>query len=61
MRNREDGYIMAVEEFAERLKDSLLHNYRHLVTVDTDGFEWLTTDAVETHIDEVVARMKKGK
>lgn len=50
----------AITEFAERLKDSLLHNYRHLLTVDTDGFEWLTTDAVDTHIDEIAAQMKEG-
>lgn len=43
--------------FAECLKNSLLNNYRHLVTTDTDGFEWLTVDAVETHIDEVVKQM----
>ena len=48
----------AIDEFAEKLKDSLAHNYRHLLNVDTDGFEWLTTDAVETHIDEVAEQMK---
>lgn len=55
-----DGYAKAIDEFAERLKNSLLHNYRHLLTVDTDGFEWLTTDAVGTHIDEIEEQMKGG-
>lgn len=50
-----------IDEFAERLKDSLLHNYRHLLAVDTDGFEWLTTDAVGTHIDENAEQMKGGE
>ena len=48
----------AIDEFAEKLKDSLVHNYRHLLNIDTDGFEWLTTDAVETHIDEIAEQMK---
>lgn len=48
----------AIDEFAERLKDSLIHNYRHLLKVDTDDFEWLTTDAVGTHIDKVAEKMK---
>ena len=54
----------AIREFSERLKDSLIHNYRHLLKTDADDFEWLTTDAVNTHIDNVVeqmiADMKKG-
>lgn len=49
-----------IDEFAEKLKDSLIHNYRHFLNIDTDGFEWLTTDAVETHIDELVKRLKGG-
>jgi hypothetical protein len=51
----------AIEEFAERLKDSLVHKYRHLLEIDTDGFEWLTTDAVGTHIDEIAESMKGEK
>lgn len=47
-----------IDEFAERLKDSLMHNYRHLLRVDTDGFEWLTTDAVGTHINEIAEEMR---
>lgn len=49
-----------IDEFADRLKHSLIHNHGHLLTVDTDGFEWLTTDAVGTHIDEISERMKGG-
>lgn len=52
--------IKAIDEFAEKLKDSLIHNYRQFLTVDTDGFEWLTTDAVGTHIDEIAEQMKAG-
>lgn len=48
----------AIDEFAEKLKDSLAHNYRHLLNVDTDGFEWITTDSVRTHIDEIAEQMK---
>ena len=51
----------AIDEFAERLKYSLANNYRHLLERDTDGFDWLTTDAVETHIDEIVEQMKVGE
>lgn len=47
-----------IEDFAEHLKNSLLNNYRHLITKDTDGFEWLTTDAVETHIDETIKQIE---
>ena len=50
----------AIDEFAERLKDSLVHNYRHLLKTDTDGFEWLTTDAVHTHIDKIAEQLKEG-
>jgi hypothetical protein len=57
---REQGYNKAIDEFAERLKDSLKNNFRHLLSVDTDGFEWLTTDAVGTHIDEIAEKMKGG-
>ena len=50
----------AIDEFAERLKYSLANNYRHLLERDTDGFDWLTTDAVETHIEEIAEQMKVG-
>ena len=49
----------AIDEFAEKLKESLLKNYRHFITTDTDGFEWLTTDAVTTHIDKVAEQLKE--
>lgn len=48
----------AVKEFAERLKESLMSRYRHFLNIDADGFEWLTIDAVNTHIDEVATEMK---
>ena len=47
----------AIDDFAECLKNNLLNNYRHLITTDTDGFDWLTVDAVETYIDEVVKQL----
>ena len=50
----------AIDEFAELLKYSLANNYRHLLEKDTDGFDWITTDAVETHIDEIAEQMKAG-
>ena len=50
---------MAVDEFAEKLKESLVKNYRHFVTTDTDGFDWITTDAVGTHIDEIAEQLKE--
>ena len=50
----------AINEFAERLKDSLTSNYKHLLSMDGDGFAWLTTDAVETHIDSVTDQLKAG-
>jgi hypothetical protein len=53
--------VKVIDEFAERLKDSLVHKYRHLLEIDTDGFEWLTTDAVGTHIDEIAESMKGEK
>ena len=49
-----------INEFAERLKDSLMSNYKHLLSIDDDGFAWLTTDAVETHIDSVTNQLKAG-
>lgn len=50
-----------LDEYVESLKDSLLNNYRHFLKMDSDGFEWLTTDAVETHIDETMKNfMSKG-
>lgn len=56
---QKDGYNMAIDEFAEKLKESLAKNYRHFTTTDTDGFEWLTTDAVHTHIDKVAEQLKE--
>lgn len=53
-----EGYAKAIDEFAERLKENVNNKYRHFLEIDTDGFEWLTTDAVETHIDETVKEMK---
>lgn len=50
----------AIDDFVEQLKNSLMNNYRHLSTKDTDGFDWLTTDAVNTHIDEVAKQLKEG-
>ena len=50
-----------LDEYVKSLKDSLLNNYRHFLKMDSDGFEWLTTDAVETHIDETMKKfMSKG-
>ena len=48
----------AIDEFVEKLEDSLAHNYRHFLNVDTDGFEWITTDAVDTHIQEIAKQLK---
>ena len=45
-----------LDEYTESLKDSLLNNYRHFLRMDSDGFEWLTTDAVETHINETLKK-----
>lgn len=50
----------AIDDFVEQLKNSLIHNYKHFLTRDTDGFDWLTTDAVNTHIDEVAKQLKEG-
>jgi len=50
----------AIDDFVKELKDSLINNYRHLLTIDTDGFEWLTTDSVYTHIDEIAQQLKDG-
>ena len=50
---------MAIDEFAEKLKESLVKNYRHFITTDTDGFDWLTTDAVGTHIEQLAEQMKE--
>ena len=50
------GYNKAINDFADELKHSLLNNYRHFLRMDSDGFEWLTTDAVETHIDETLKK-----
>ena len=51
----------AIDDFTEQLKNSLIHNYKHFLTRDTDGFDWLTTDAVNTHIDEVAKQLKEGR
>lgn len=48
-----------LNEYTESLKDSLLNNYRHFLRMDSDGFEWLTTDAVETHIDETLKKFRE--
>ena len=48
----------AIKEFVEKLKESILQRFKHLVTTDTDGFEWLTTDSVETHIEETVKNFR---
>lgn len=50
-----------IDVFAEKLLSSLTHNYRHFIKRDTDGFDWLTTDAVETHIQEIVKQLKEGE
>lgn len=55
------GRNEAIDEFAEKLLSSLTHNYRHFIKRDTDGFDWLTTDAVETHIQEIVKQLKEGE
>lgn len=52
-------YKKAIDDFADELKHSLLNNYRHFLRMDSDGFEWLTTDAVETHIDETLKKFNK--
>jgi hypothetical protein len=57
---RAEARAEAIDEFVEALKDSLANNYRHLLTIDADGFEWLTTDAVHTHIDEIAEQLKAG-
>ena len=49
-----------INDFTERLKDSLTSNYKHFLSIDSDGFAWLTTDAVETHIDHVTGQLKTG-
>ena len=48
----------AIDEFAEKLKESVDKNFRHFITTDTDGFEWLTTDSVHTHINEVAEQLR---
>lgn len=56
---REKEKAEVIDEFAEKLKESLVNNYRHLITTDTDGFDWLTTDAVGTHIDKLSEQLKE--
>lgn len=48
----------AIDDFAEFLENSLSNNYRHLITTDTDGFDWLTINSVKTHIDEAAKQLK---
>ena len=50
------GYNKAIDDFADELRHSLLNNYRHFLRMDSDGFEWVTTDTVETHIDETLKK-----
>ena len=52
------SYDKAIDEFAERLKESLLNNWRYFLRTDSHGFDWITTDAVHTHIEELLKRMK---
>ena len=52
--------LKTIDDFTERLKDSLTSNYKHFLSIDGDGFAWLTTDAVETHIDHVTGQLKAG-
>lgn len=54
------GYEKAIDDFVTKLKDSLANNYKHFISTDADGFEWLTTDAVETHIDNVADQLNAG-
>lgn len=54
------GYVKAIDDFVTKLKDSLANNYKHFISTDSDGFEWLTTDAVETHIDNIAEQLKVG-
>ena len=48
----------ANDDFAEKLKESLINNWRYFITTDSDGFNWITTDAVHTHIDELLKQLK---
>ncbi len=43
-----------INMFANKLKDSLINKYTHLTRLDSDGFRWITIDAVETHINELL-------
>ena len=54
------GYNKAIDDFVTKLKDSLANNYKHFISTDSDGFAWLTTDAVETHIDNVADQLNAG-
>ena len=60
-RKSEYQYMQGIQDFTKALKYSLTHNYRHLITRDSDGFDWLTIDAVETHINKVVEKLLKGE
>lgn len=54
------GYNRAIDDFVYKLKNSLTNNYRHFLKMDSDGFAWLTIDAVETHIGNVAEKLKTG-
>lgn len=54
------GYNKAIDDFVCKLKNSLTNNYRHFLKMDSDGFAWLSIDAVETHIDKIAEQLKAG-
>lgn len=56
----DERYDKAIDEFAGMLEFSLMNNYRYLLKIDADEFEWLTTDAVLTHIRKVKEQLKGG-
>ena len=60
LKHQPHEYLRAIQDFTKELKHSLTYNYKHLIRRDTDGFDWLTTDAVETHIDKVIENLLKG-
>lgn len=73
MRNREDGYVMAVEEFAKRLKHEILEEIYEISERQKDyevGSDMSLTyshmmgtlrDVHHRIIDSVAEQMKKGK
>lgn len=54
------GYIKAIDDFVMKLKDNLQNNYKHFLRMDSDGFEWLTTDAVETIVMKSKEQLKEN-